>query len=337
MSPPVVVAEVIAATETFQSAAVTSSIVAAESEDIEARRALGEQRLPRGRSAIVDAMEIRVWHSFSCNNSSSFRIVGKFRDASDAQAAATELTGFLAEATPLAAQLRRRQRVLTEATSFPFTESMDALASEHGFDWSGMIADGVYDDELEVLTEDSTIILYHPYCLGLGTDLPAYLRARGAEVEAARAGDPTISVLFRLPEEATKLTTDLAAFFAQADASEDTRSWKIHPPWSTVATTFARTTDIAFFCDGKTIGFYLPIDPSRIAMVKEWLTQSGVQNMRLRVCELPDLAKFRTIARARCEHCQTPLEYLDMVDHQIAADQLACSRCGGMFDLAAFP
>lgn len=71
-------------------------------------------------------------------------------------------------------------------------------------------------------------------------------------------------------------------------------------------------------------------------MIKEWLARAGVVAPRVRICETGDLAKFRTIAGARCPGCKTSLEYLDMQEHDIPADQLACAGCGGMFDLGAF-
>ena len=281
-------------------------------------------------------MEIRVWRSYSSNNSTSYRIIGRFEDANAAAETAVELNGFFKEAMPLAEHLYR-PRKLNAATSFPFTEAVDALAKKHGFDWAGLIAADAYDDELEVVAEGSTIILYHPYCLGLGEDLPSYLRARGAAVEGQQAGDPAVSAIFRLPDDGASMRAELTAFFAQADSHEDTQGWTIKPPWSSALTVYSRSTELAFFCDRKTAGFYLKTDPSGVALLKTWLERAGVREYSLQICELADLAKFRTIARARCEGCQIPLEYIDMREHAIAADQLACSACGGMFDLDAFP
>ena len=42
-------------------------------------------------------MELRVWQSFSCNNSSSYRLVARFGDPKSAAEAETELRAFFSE------------------------------------------------------------------------------------------------------------------------------------------------------------------------------------------------------------------------------------------------
>jgi hypothetical protein len=280
-------------------------------------------------------MVVRVWRSFACNNSSSYRIVARFSDDQTARDVATELQAFLAEATPLA-QRRHRQRPapLTTAASFPVTERIDELASEHGFDWTRMLS--VYDDDdLEIVAEGTSVIVYDSYCLGIDSSFLSYLEARGGAPEA-RTGEPTISVMFRLPNADSPLSSQLSTFFSQAIDTADTRSWPVRAPWSTAHPLFAPSLRFAFFCDGKTVGFHLPIDPSEILPLKEYLSQARVTNPRIRVCEHGDLEKFRTIAKARCSHCASALEYLDMYEHGIGSDQLACPQCGGMFELTTF-
>lgn len=226
---------------------------------------------------LPEPMEIRVWQAFSCNNSSSYRLVARFRSAEAAQGVAAELNGFLAEARPLARYTRRNQRVpLTQATSFPFTEIVDELATAHNFDWTAILESGVYDDEIVALAEGSALIVYHPYCLGLGADLPAYLRARGAEVESATIGEPSVSVLFRLPHDAKSLKSELTAFFDQFERTEDTTSRRCTPPWTKERTGHTTSASVAFFCDGKTVGFYLPIEPSHIPMLKAYLHDAAM-------------------------------------------------------------
>jgi hypothetical protein len=276
-------------------------------------------------------MEIRVWQSFACNNSSSYRLVARFPEAERARATAEELLTFIAEVIPIA----QRRRPTTPVTSFPATTAVDALATEHGFDWTDMIVSNIYGDadELSIVTHDATLVVFHPYCLGLGEDLPAYLVARGAEVERASALAPTVSVTFRLPEDAEAVKTELAAIFAQANETERIAHWAIKLPWSLQLQAEGRSADTAFFCTRTRLGFYMPIEPAQIEHLKEYLHNAGIRDATIRLCEYGDLPKFRAMSAATCPHCASALELVDREDHGLETDQLACVACGGMFDL----
>jgi len=281
---------------------------------------------------------IKVWRSFSCNNSSSFRLVARFADEAGATNAKTELDAFLAEATPLAQ--RRPRRGLTTATSFPATAAMDALAAEHGFDWTELVVEGVYEDDLIVVTEGATLVAFHPYTLGLGPALPAYFRAKGATVEGTSRSYPTVSVICELPSPLTELSAmmkrELTALFAQAGEHERIREWPIQPPWALRRQPDAISTQAAFFCDDVRLGFYVPIDPEHLGALREYLASSGITDPTIRLCAYADRDHFRVLSKAVCSHCGAKLLFLDKHDHAIESDQLACSSCGGMFDFATF-
>jgi len=287
-------------------------------------------------------MEIRVWRSYSCNNSSAYRMVARFLTEDLAKEAAADLLAFFAEATPLM-ERRPKKGSMPKTTHFPATDAMDRLATEHGFDWSQLLTEGIYDDELEVITEGTTLVAYHPYCLGLGKELGSYFRARGGEDIASRAGAPQLSVRFRLPEdagEAQRVRDELTTLFAQAAEHPYVRAWPIKPPWVVDDEASAASEQTAFFCDGELVAFHLPFVPNQLPPLKEYLHERNARDMSLTLCKLSDLSLFKAIASARCPHCaqgDTPtLRYLHHTEHGLENDQLACRTCGGMFDLSLF-
>jgi hypothetical protein len=266
-------------------------------------------------------------------------MVARFDSEESAREAAEDLRAFFDEASPLAQGRPKKTMKDVKAKSFPATDKMDALAQAHDFDWSQLLITGVYDDELELLIEGRTLLAFHPYCLGLGSDLPKYLAAKGAaQVEPGTASLPTVSVRFRWPEDAdqaTDLRDELTKIFAQADAHESLRDWELRPPWWENEPPIGGSVLTAFFCDHTRAGFYMPVVPFHVERLKGFLNEKKVRDLRIRLCEYADLSTFRTIARARCSHCESKpaLHLVDKEEHGIESDQLACNECGGMFSL----
>lgn len=283
-------------------------------------------------------MEIRVFGSFSCNNSTSFRIIARFESEGAAEAVANELESFFLEARPLAARRKRRQTTpLTTSSSFPITEAIDALAAEHGFDWSGMLS-AYDDDDLELVTEGKTLLLYHHYCLGLGSDLPAYLIARGGQGVHTRSGDPPVAVFFRRTESTdASFVERFAAFFDELARVPAGNERKLGQPWVErkpgQPIYWGSSAAAAYFDDGRTVGFTLTLTASQIIALKEHLQAEAVEGLTIRIAEGGDLDRIRALQDARCAHCGHALLYVDRNEHDLLRDQLACESCGGMFEL----
>jgi hypothetical protein len=263
-------------------------------------------------------MTIRIWQSFACNNSSSFRLVGRFASAEDAAAAELELRTFLADPDPM-----------LELVTVPGSTPDLALAAKYGLlldiqEWGG---NPPYpsEDLLELGTTEEVLVAYHPYCLGFPRSLPEYLQLRGArEVEKQRTGQPTVSLLFpRTPA----LDAELDELFPRIDAWDG--RGPLVMPWGK---SLGRAT---YFRDAATIGLYARIEPNDLAACRRWFAERGVAPV-IRLCEDADEQRYAAIAAARCASCSGPLEYLDPRLHDIETPQLLCRPCGGFFDLAAF-
>jgi hypothetical protein len=286
-------------------------------------------------------MEIRVWQSYSCNNSSSFRLVARFSDPKKAGEAAVELKQFFKE------HAKQADKAMDEAFGDggdenawppPATKACEALAAKYGFkwkEWLGWGDDSLVGDEPEVVASDGTLVIYHGYCGEFPKEVTTYLKARGATKIDEDEDAPEVSVLFKIPSNGKKLEDSLTKLFAQAANTEYLNDWTKQPPWSGGDQPDDESKNVAFFSDKKTIGFYLPIQPNQLEKLKKYLAKNGVDNPSIRLCEFSDRKKFQAIAGAQCEACGELLSYIDPRTHKIDSEQLACDKCGGMFDLAA--
>lgn len=262
-------------------------------------------------------MTVRIWQAFSCNNSSSYRLIGRFPDAATAKAAADELRAELAR--------------LDEPSEDGRSASLQYLAETYGLAWEDEGYGGP-EDGPHVALEGELVFVHHRYCLGLGPGVPAFLAERGAQVEPESPLGLHVSVLFAAPRDDARFEAELAALLAQP---RDSTSWKqppLHVPWSELAC----RGRLACFRDTETVGLYLPVDPSELPALRAWLEGFGVERVALRVEEPGDAALFETLAKARCTACHGPVEYLDPRLHDIETPQVVCRPCGGLYELEAF-
>jgi hypothetical protein len=265
-------------------------------------------------------MTIRIWQAFSCNNSTSYRLIARFADAATAGATGASLAEVLAKYAAM-------QPEDVDATG----RSMLLLAREYGFDWQdegwGSDTDGPH-----VVVEGEELFVYHGYCLGLGPGIPAYLTERGAKVDPESSAAVQMSVLFRAPRSDAKFDDDLAMLFAQPRDTTSYKGPRFRVPWSTTE----YRGRASFFRDVGTVGLYFPVAPIEIAAVKAWLAGHGVEGPSIRYEEHADAELFAALAAARCTACTGMLEYLDPRLHDIETPQLVCKPCGGLYELSAF-
>lgn len=253
---------------------------------------------------------IRVWHSFSCNNSTAYRLVARFPDAHAAAEVAAELTDYF-----------RAQ----EALGVPrLQNALVTLSRSYGFEWTEVVRWG----EPGVLLHDELVIVYHTVSLGMGPGLPAYIADRDGVAEDERAIGIQISVLAHVdPARAQRFDEIVAAIAPLLD--DEQRMKPAPPPWSEVAA----WGHASWFRDGGTLGIHLPIRAHELDAFTKWL---ALDDVVLRVEDRDDFALFTALAKARCTACDRKLDYLDPRLDDIETAQLLCHTCGGLYDLAAF-
>jgi hypothetical protein len=126
-------------------------------------------------------MRIRVWNAFASNNSGSYTIVGSFRDAALAEAAAREL-GDLAK------------------VGFADPDALPAFAAKHGLGW-----DKAQDEEWpqydepnvpEVAAVGGQVVVHCGYAISLSRLFGAYFYKAGGRVDAEieHAHHPIVSL-----------------------------------------------------------------------------------------------------------------------------------------------
>jgi NAD-dependent DNA ligase len=245
-------------------------------------------------------MEVFVWRSFSCNNSSDFRLVARFADPKKADAAAKELTAFFAtHAKEWDAYCGANDY---DIPSKPLA-AQEALAKKHGFTWpkSDILSwgdEGLVGDEPKVRVMGDVLAVYHTYCGGYGKGLPAYLTKLGAKVEKEAQDAPTLTVSFGLPggKPGEKLAAGLAAFFAQAETEEYLSDWK-SDAIGKIKLPSGTADDAAWASDGTKVEMILPIELTQIDGLKSFLTKSGVTNLTMKLCEYGDLKRIKAAAK----------------------------------------
>jgi len=272
-------------------------------------------------------MTIKVWRSYSCNNSSSYRLVAKFATPAEAEAVAAELRAWF----PTHSEEMDNRGDYSEEPS----EAQRELGARYGFTWDESLYWGdseLTGDEPEVFTHDHVLIVQHTYCGGLG-DLGSFVKARGASTSDEQdTRSVEISVLFRAPAPSSELDGELAQLFEQLATRKD--DWtEIKGPWQGSHDAYGKAT---WFRDTGTVGLYMPIDPRDLATFDRWLTERGVDQRVLQIDEPADRTTFAAIGGARCTSCGGPLDYLDPRLHDIETPQLVCKPCGGLYELATF-
>ena len=287
-------------------------------------------------------MEVRIWRSFSCNNSGSFYLVAEFSDPAAAEASAQDLAAFFATHAQQVDDMFEADQDPMDTPSAVSTE----FALKHGFDWGGEFLvwgdDLQVGDEPEVAAVGNAVVVYHSYCGGFGDGLPNYFKAIGAECGEEIDDSPDLSVVLTVPPGADgqQLSDNVGAFFLQdGDLDEEMEKWPVRPPWGEkgTASRWAEADDIAYFCDGHTLGFVVPFGLDGLDELRAYLSTHKVTDYQFAYGKEHDLVRFRAIASAACSECQsTELRFLDAAAHNAPEDQLACQSCGGMFALSGF-
>lgn len=247
---------------------------------------------------------IKLWHSYSCNNSAAYRLVARFPDAAIAAEVAAELDEFFVAQEHVGGRGRRTSALATLARTYGDPEWIDNSSGELG-----------------VFAQDETLVVYHTMCLGLGPGPAAFVEDRGGKPERASAADLQLSVLFRVSSTGERDDEIAALFAALVDGSMKQTPWARFAP-----------ENVVWFRDPRTIGLCLPIRGSNVVAFKAWL---GIEEAAYRIDQYDDRDLFAALAAARCTSCNRKLGYLDPRLHDIETPQLVCG-CGGLYELSTF-
>jgi hypothetical protein len=130
-------------------------------------------------------MKVQIWSSFSCNNSSDYRLVARFRDPMVAARLGKDLAAFFET------YAKEFDAYCEEHGSIPEEEplpSAAALAAKHGSEWNAEDILSWGDEGLSYGTPDVEVIggvlaIYHDYCGGFTDNIVGVLEGAGADVE----------------------------------------------------------------------------------------------------------------------------------------------------------
>jgi len=268
-------------------------------------------------------MEVRVWRSFSANNSGSFYLVSRFANRAAAEACAVELRDYIvANDAELEAMSRRERSANRELTLANL-----AFAARHNLEWPTQITSGVADDdEIELAVIGTELTIYHEYCLGFEAALSDYLDSQGGQTRTGRFNEPPLlSLILKLEpnrSENDRLLSELGVRFGFSGYFSIENGW---PPGN-------RTES---FCHARSAGFVGPFMLRKIDVLQRLLEAHGVTDYHLAVDREGDSDRFHSISVAKCLECESPdVEFLDASFFDLPNDQLACNRCDGMFELA---
>lgn len=271
-------------------------------------------------------MTVKIWNSYSCNNSSSYRIVARFETPQAAEAVAAELREFF----PVHAAEVDNLGDYSEEPS----EAQLAIGAKHGYTWGESLYwgdGGLVGDEPDVFTHHEILIVQHTYCGGLG-DLSGLLKSLGAtSTDDADERAINVSLLFKTSGDAG-VDAELAPLFEQLAGRTNDRYKEIKAPWAEHET----YGNAAWFRDSGSVGIFLPVDPRDLAALEGWLAEHQIDKPSIQIGENQDLRAFEAIAKAACSSCGARLDYLDPRIHDIETKQLVCKPCGGLYELATF-
>ncbi len=247
---------------------------------------------------------IKVWHSYSCNNSAAYRLVSRFPDAAIAAEVAAELDEFFVAQEKARGRSRRTSALATLARTYGAADWMDYSSGNLG-----------------VFAQDETLVIYHTMCLDLGPGPAAFVEDRGGTPEQTSAAHLQLSVLFRV-EASVERYDEIAALFAElVDGSLKQTPWAHFAP-----------DNVVWFRDPKTIGVHLSIRGDEVAAFKAWL---GIDDAVYQIDRFDNRDLFSALAAARCASCNRKLGYLDPRLHDIETAQLVCG-CGGLYELSTY-
>ena len=243
-------------------------------------------------------LEIFEWNSYSCNNSSDYRLIAQFDTPKRAQAMRNELEAFFSE----------HAQQYDEASDEPDfdwpggpTPAALALGEKYGHKWKEFLIwgdDCLEGDEPQVAVLDRTLVLFHSYCGGFGSDLHRVLQKAGAQLpKDSGSGPPVIAaeLTFADTKKGRALEQELVEFFEQRKTLEYMSDWK-SPSWMRNDCP-GRLDDVTFWAADGRCGFTLPVEALDIESLQRHLEKNDARDLSLRIAMKADVAANRKLEK----------------------------------------
>lgn len=246
------------------------------------------------------ALEIYEWNSFSCNNSSDYRLVAKFDDPKAAAAMKKELDKFFAKH---AEQLDE----LNEDPDFDYDDLFDTISDaaqkigkKYDFKWKeGLIwgDDCLLDDEPGTWVLGDTLIVYHTYMGGFGELSKLLAKAGGTLLEKGdERGAPIVWVELDVPAKGGEaFARELVDFFEQRHSVEWLHEWNLRAKETDSAWGEGNGSakDVTFALEGDHVTFTYTIRPDYIENLQAYLKKNKARNVVIRVATKKDVSENR--------------------------------------------
>lgn len=226
--------------------------------------------------------EIFAWNSYSCNNSSDYRLVVDFRSSQAAEAVRDELQKFF-----LAHAKEHDRQAAKPGFDWPGepTKVARELGAKYGHTWKEFLVwgdDGLAGDEPEVAVVGSSVVLYHDYSSGgFGPDVPRVLeRAGGKLVEKGAKGGPPILYGSFDATKGAKWVTSLAAVLDQRHGGKVNLSDWTWPKWMAGGGK-GDVDDVSLVVESGRCTFTMPISGQGIVSLRAHLAAAPDLELRL--------------------------------------------------------
>jgi photosystem II stability/assembly factor-like uncharacterized protein len=238
-------------------------------------------------------LEVFAWSSFSCNNSSDYRLVARFASAKKAAAMQEELAAFF----------KAHGAQQDAAGGRGPTAAARALGDKHGHRWKQTIVWGDGDGPMAdappyVVALADSLVIYHSYCGGgFGDDVRAVLKKAGASFPEGKdkVGPPVLLVDFELPagKPGDALGRELAAMFAQRHSVEYIEEWDDKTDDLAWGQGEGKSTDVGFVLDGRRVSLSWPIHADYVRLLEKYLTRRKVARLSIRLAAPDDIKALR--------------------------------------------
>lgn len=282
--------------------------------------------------------EVFAWNSFSCNNSSDYRLVAEFATPARAAAFAKELAAFFRK------HAKEHDTAVDVSHDGWFDEPTAAalaFGEKYGHEWGEFLIwgdDSLDGDEPAVAAVGATLLVYHTYSSGgFGPDLANVIRKAGGKLpeKGDRSGPPILYGELALPRgpKGAALATALAEYFGQCSNGSYPSDWS--SPDGLQHESRGASEDYTFWCDGARAAFTWPLPPEDLADLRRYFAARGAPDISLRLADPRDLRANRRRAEQLARAHDAAVVKAERA-HAIPLPKLVRVAAPGQDDVRAF-